>query len=148
MPRGDRRVEHLDAHGGAVPRADADAARARLLHFRPLQMVFDVGQRLPFQVGIAEHLAVRGDQRDPRGHQLRQPVGLVIDVLIRGDRRIAREELGDELRLADEAHFDAGSFVLTALVGDDQREQGERRRGDTERRQKDLGAKTEAHVLT
>ena len=59
-----------------------------------------------------------------------------------------REELGDELRLADQAHFDGGTFVLPAFVGDDDRNEHERRGGHAERREENLRAEAEGHVTS
>ncbi len=148
MTRGHGGVQHLYADGGAVPRDDPHATSLRLLHFGALQMVFDVGERLAVEIRIAEDAAIHPDQRNSRGRQLRETIGFVIEILAGRYRGITREELGDDLRLADEAHFDDIAFVLAPLVGDDERQEGERRGRDANRRQEDLRAKAEGHVTS
>src|SRR5258705_5345111 len=148
MTRGDGYMRHLDPDGAAVPRSHADAMRRRLLDFRALEVIFDVGQRLPVEIRLAKDPAIHRDERDARRHQLRQAIGFVIEVLLGGDRGIAGEELGDELCLADQAHFDGPAFVLALLVGDEEREEGERCGPHAKRYEEDLRAKAEGHVLT
>src|SRR6185503_10439369 len=132
----------------AVPRHDADATRRGLLDFRALQVILDVGQRLPVEIGVADDPAIHRDERDARRHQLREAIGFVIKVLAGGEGGIAGEELGDELRLTDEAHFDGPAFVLAPLVSDEEREERQRGGAYAERCEEDLRAKPEGHVTS
>src|SRR5258705_12866635 len=111
-------------------------------------MFFDSGKRLVLQVRTAEHASVPRNQRAPRRRQLRQPVRLIVQLTVGADCRIVRKKFRNELRLADEAHFDGGSFVLAPLGRDDHGEEGKGCRGNAERREKDLRAEAEAHVTS
>src|SRR5258705_11683458 len=111
-------------------------------------MVLDAGERLSLEIGIAEDTAVWSDQRDAGAQELRQAIRLVIQRLVRCKRGILGEQFGNELRLADEARFDAGALFAAALQRDDEGEKRQRRSGHAERCEKALGPEAEAHVLT
>ena len=60
-----------------------DAVVASVLHLRPLEVIFDLGECLPVEIRIAKDTAVGGNNRDPRVQQLRKAIRFVVQCLVR-----------------------------------------------------------------
>ena len=80
-----RDVQHVDAERRAVALGAADAACRPRRDLRPGELIFQRRERLERLRRIAEHTAVRVDERDPRGDELAHPIGFARQ----GDRVVA-----------------------------------------------------------
>ena len=89
-------VEALVADGWTRATRDAHLAAHRRDDLGAVGVVLQAGERVPFELGVAEHLAVRGDERDAMADRGARAVRERARVGGRGPLR------GDEARLARE----------------------------------------------
>ena len=73
-----------------------------------------------------------------------EPIGFLVDAGA-GYTGVLRQQLGDEQRLVAQPPFDERALLGPQIPGDDRRRDGQRRRGNAERRGKDLGAEPDVH---
>ena len=127
-----RDVQHVDLHRRAVAARAAKSGLPRGDDLRPLSVVLHGGDAVERFGRIAQHAAVRRDERDARANQLTETIRLFVWLRDVGERRAAREEIGGQPRFRDERGLDA----LVDLPAHRRRKQ---RAGDPERN--DCGGK-------